>query len=216
MTAAYKIISTLLFLISAPSWAQTVQYRSIEPLKSGSQGFRTTWDSTKQFCFKSPQAERSCFDITGMGEIKLRESGQWDQYPASQNFIEQLGPELRSQAENYDRVFVRYLALGGTNEFVVHVFFVSKGSSARTSQTIFAMGDIAGSRARVSAMSFSSPMEEFGGTVAAVANLPMADKNKTEAINAYIVQQNLTLLLISQSVVTTYLQTAAPGGTRLP
>ncbi len=200
---ALSIISTVLCLLSAPAaLAQSIEYRSIEPLKEQGKGFRDSWDSTKQFCFKSSdQPDKTCFAIAGMGEIKLRDGGEWNQEPASQTFISNLGV-LRVEAEKYDRVFVRYLALGSGNQFVVHVFFVPKGSSSRSSQTIFAMGEIRGANAVVTAMSFSSAMEEFGATFGAVAALRTRD---TAQINAYIVEQNLSLLKIGQSVVTTYL-----------
>lgn len=83
---------------------------------------RTYWDVEKQFCYEL-DGKRYAYPLSGMGEIKLRDGGEW----IDTDYVNALSPENREVVSKYDKYYVRYLALGpiqnSVEPFVVHVFF---------------------------------------------------------------------------------------------
>lgn len=207
------IVFSLLFAISTVAMAE-VKYRSVTPLMSkGAKSFRDTWDATGQFCFKAEGGEKSCFKIAGMGEVKLRDGGQW----SADTAVSALSPELHAAGEDYDRIFVRYLALDGVDQFAVHIFFLNKGAANRSSRTIFAFGKYSQGGVELTGMSFSSPLEEFGAMIwASRALLDQKGEPAEQAIKARIVETYLPLLEIGRSVVNGFLSGGSGPARRLP
>ena len=135
----YILMSCLVFSVYAQ--ADDIIYQPLELSlhKYDSDHLRDEWDETHNFCYRDarqPSGE-SCAQLTGMGEVKLREGGQWSNDAEAQYFIQNLSPLARAVAEGYGQIFVRYLGLSGEHDFVVHIFY--KGTFG--SQTLFAFGE---------------------------------------------------------------------------
>lgn len=135
------MIFTFILFLSCYVQAQEAVYQPVELSlhKYDSRHLRDEWDETHNFCYRAagqPSGE-ICAQLTGMGEVKLREAGAWSSDPKAQHFIQNLSPSARAGAEKYAQIFVRYLGLSGDTDFVVHIFY--KGSYG--SQTLFAFGE---------------------------------------------------------------------------
>lgn len=201
-------IFSLLFTIGTAQ--AEIQYQSVEATKTG-KSFREFWDSTGTFCFKNEKTPDTCYRISTLGEVKLREGGQWLESP----FLNTLSDEVKKRAEAYDRIFVRYLSFGEQGAYAVHIFFVTKGSLNRSSQTIFAFGQREGARAPLASMSMSSALEEFGATLWARSQISPNQQIDERAINQKIVEGYKPLLNVAESVVEAYLRTD-PAAPKLP
>ncbi len=130
----------LLVTISSHAFAKEIVFRPVEPLKSG-ESFRNEWDSTGQFCYKV-DAKTECAKIVQQGEVKIREKGRYSLEAADKAFIDQLTYQARKVSENYNKLYIRYLALEGGERFVVHMHF----NSGPGSETLFVFGTVANVR----------------------------------------------------------------------
>ena len=119
-----RVVFVLLFIFCAQSQAQQffpyepVELCKIEPYKSQ----RDFWDQTGTFCYQQ-NGQTHVLTLTDMGEIKLRDNGQW----ADNEYVAALTPENRAEVGQYDKYYVRYLSngqpIGDAIPFVAHVFF---------------------------------------------------------------------------------------------
>lgn len=207
-----RALFIILVTFSASVFADGVKYADIEPIKAANMNFRDTWDKSHQFCYNDADKNPHCLDIVGMGEVKLREKGEWSSRAEDQAFISKLTDTQKEDGLNYDKIFVRYLALdANASKFVVHVHFLDKGAEQKMSQTIFVMGDnVAGKKAEAREMSYSNGMEYFGGALKAALTLGSSVTNKSEAeskqlLEDQMVKFNQGLINIGESVVNSYL-----------
>lgn len=201
-----------LFTIGAQA---EIEYRSVEAVKTG-KSFRDYWDNTRNFCFRAERLPtETCYQISAMGEIKLREGGAWTE---ATPFHAMLSDRLKAEGEKFDRIFVRYLAFGQGGEFAVHLFFVNKGVTSSASQTVFAFGSRDSGQPVIQSFSMSQPLEEIGLYLWARLQLSPAEQTDASALQRVIVNRYKPLLEIGQSVVATYLNTAdlKPIGPRIP
>lgn len=100
---------------------------------------RDYWDHTRTFCFVRNGTQYK-YDVSQMGEIKLRENGNW----VDLEYRDALSGANRDEVAGYKKYFVRYLSLGspegGITPFVVHVFFTV--GIVNQTHTMFVFGQI--------------------------------------------------------------------------
>lgn len=132
-----SVILGLLVTISVQAVAQNViPYKPIELVKTNpTQGNRAEWDSTGQFCyrFRGTQEVR-CATIIQLGEVKVREKGNWSQDPNDQFYISRLSAKALEVAGKYNQLYIRYMGLEDGSRFVAHSFYGK--------ETLFAFGSV--------------------------------------------------------------------------
>lgn len=117
---------------------------------------RDYWDKNKAFCFIK-DGETHTYPFSEMGEIKLREGGEW----VNQEYKEALSFRNEITVADYSKYYVRYLTIGkakdGVIPFVVHVFFNSFGSA----MTMFVLGEINQTGVKFVGYSYSQEFEKW-------------------------------------------------------
>jgi hypothetical protein len=117
-----------------------------QPFKS----YRDYWDRTGKFC-----ANGGSYDMTDLGEIKLRHKGEW----VNSDYAAALTPENQAVVAQYKTYYVRYFSTrptpSGKMEFAVHVFF----NWGPGTQTIFVFGELDGDNVKITGYSNSKAYE---------------------------------------------------------
>jgi hypothetical protein len=147
-----KILLLVALMVTAPVvQANEVAYVPLElcahqPYKS----YRDYWDQTGKFC-----ANGGTYDMTDLGEIKLRNKGEW----VNSEYAAALTPENQKVVAQYETYFVRYFSTRPTSsgkvEFAVHVFF----KWGIGTQTIFVFGELDGDDVKITGYSNSKALE---------------------------------------------------------
>lgn len=217
----WLFLSVFPLLLTQTSLAEEVKYTPVQPLADQQLSLRQTWDKTGQFCYLEDGAkEKKCLTISQMGEIKIRDKGDWSQAAQDQSYIEQLSPEEKATAGGFYKLYVRYLAFGNSNQFAVHIFFLNRpGTNGKEdlSQTIFEFGSVnAGNDVQVDSMSFSNGLETVGAILGAGISLSASGVKPTDAtVYAEIVKANLPLLMVGAKMVKVFVDSNPKSG-RLP
>lgn len=116
--------------------------------------YRDYWDQVKAFCFEKNGRVHS-YSLSDMGEIKLRENGNW----VENEYVPALNVENRREVETYKTYYVRYLSLSepanGVVPFVAHVFF----SWGWGTQTLYVFGELSSDGVKLTGFSNADTRE---------------------------------------------------------
>jgi hypothetical protein len=132
------VFLSLLVTFSVQALAQNaIPYKPIELVKQDpTRGNRDEWDQTGQFCYKERGTSAvKCATIVQLGEVKVRDKGNWSQDPADQFYISKLSRTAQDVASKYSKLYIRYIGLEDGRRFVAQTFYGS--------ETIFAFGSVA-------------------------------------------------------------------------
>lgn len=115
---------------------------------------RAQWDKHRRVCFTSRGQVQSLvqfngsvqsFLLTDLGEVKLRDKGQWESNDYVKSIQDSGDADLIKEIGSYNKYYVRYMSIAkpvnGVMPFMVSVFF-SWGAFGHGTQTMYVFGEI--------------------------------------------------------------------------
>lgn len=186
-----RLFSLVLALVTLSGTAQAasdaIPYIPMNFCKHEYKDNRQMWDKTRSVCFEK-DGQSYEFKLSKMGEIKLRDNGQW----VKSAYLESgaLSPQSLAEIGEYSKYYVRYMSysapVDGKIPFLAHVFFSYGRIFGRDlgTQTMYVFGEASADGVKVTGYSNSDAID---GDVREYANI---------AANALVIFQGLNPIRI--------------------
>lgn len=150
-----SLILPIILLTALPALGEEIPYVKINLCSHKPyEDYRAYWDQTRTFCFEQNGKIRT-YDLSDMGEVKLRDSGTW----VESEYVRSLTDQNREEVATYDQYYVRYLSfldpIDGVVSFVAQVFF----NWGPGTQTIYVFGELRSDSVRLTGYTYSEAAE---------------------------------------------------------
>ena len=189
-----------------------IQYQDLYPIPEKQKSLIESWTENRQFCFHSHEEaqEATCFPISQVREIQVRNRGDWSHRMQDAEFINMLPAPEQEIALEFATLHMRCLDLGIDNRFVVEVQFIKSEHptwSNRFSQTLYLTGRFHGDSINpiypeIETMGFSNNLDRSSALLQALIHISKYKESPTRNnLNSQLINDHLPIIRLSRKIL---------------